>query len=325
VIADALKLTVYFGERDRVHGRRLSDVLLDACERRGLRAAVLLRAAEGFGIKHHLRSDRLLTLSEDLPLVVVAVDERARVEAALPEVVDLAGDGLVTLERARLLAGDLDAPAPATGAKLTLYGGRGDDPRALVEVLRRHGAAGATVLRGVDGTPHGERRRARLLGRDAGVPSLVVSVGDGAAIARALPDLARRLGRPLATLERVTVLDGGEPSAGPGWTKLSLYAGGGAAADAAVRRLREAGAAGATVLRGVWGYRGDRPPHGDRLLALRRDVPTVTVCVDAPERAARWAELLRPLAGPDALLTAEHVPAYRATGPHIRRGDLRLG
>ena len=208
MIADALKLTVYLGERDRVRGRRLSDVLLEACERHELRAAVLLRAAEGFGLDHHLRTNRLLTLSEDLPLVVVAVDERARVEAALPQFADLAGEGLVTLERARLLACDLDAPAPGTDAKLTLYAGRGDDQRALVDVLRRYGAAGATVLRGVDGTPHGERRRARLLGRGAGVPSLVVSVGDGAAIGRALPELGRRMGRPLATLERVTILDG---------------------------------------------------------------------------------------------------------------------
>jgi hypothetical protein len=33
--------------------------------------------------KHHLRTDRSLTLSEDLPLV--AVDARARIEAMLPE------------------------------------------------------------------------------------------------------------------------------------------------------------------------------------------------------------------------------------------------
>ena len=45
-----------------------------------------MRGVEGFGAKQHLRTDRLLTLSEDLPLVSVAVDTRARIEAALAEV-----------------------------------------------------------------------------------------------------------------------------------------------------------------------------------------------------------------------------------------------
>ena len=66
---DCLKLTIYFGESDRVEGRLLSDVLIDLFEREELQAAVLMRAVEGFGIKHKLRTDRFLTLSEDLPLV----------------------------------------------------------------------------------------------------------------------------------------------------------------------------------------------------------------------------------------------------------------
>ena len=46
----------------------------------------MLRGAEGFGLKHHLRTDRLLTLSEDLPLVSVAVDTRAGSRISLEEV-----------------------------------------------------------------------------------------------------------------------------------------------------------------------------------------------------------------------------------------------
>ena len=72
-----------------------------------------MRGAGGFGAKQHLRTDRLLTLSEDLPLVSVAVDTRARIEAALHELEALRFDGLVTLERARMLTGDLDVgPLP---------------------------------------------------------------------------------------------------------------------------------------------------------------------------------------------------------------------
>ena len=55
--------------------------------------------------------------------------------------------------------------------------------------LHRHGVAGATVLLGVDGTAHGERRRARFFGGNAGVPLMVISVGEEDALAAALPEL----------------------------------------------------------------------------------------------------------------------------------------
>ena len=79
---DCLKLTTYFGERDRAEDGLLGDRLMDIYGEHRLRASVLLRGAEGFGARH-LRTDRLLSLSEDLPVVSVAVDERARIEAML--------------------------------------------------------------------------------------------------------------------------------------------------------------------------------------------------------------------------------------------------
>ena len=68
MIEDSLKLTAYFGERQRIDGRFFADVLLDLCARHEIATSLLLRGVEGFGLKHHLRTDRLLTLSEDLPL-----------------------------------------------------------------------------------------------------------------------------------------------------------------------------------------------------------------------------------------------------------------
>src|ERR687885_521732 len=74
---------------------------------------------------------RRLTLSEDLPMLSVAVDTRARVERLLPEVQAISGHGLITLERARMLTGRSDLAAATAGvaeppdaAKLTVYVGR---------------------------------------------------------------------------------------------------------------------------------------------------------------------------------------------------------
>ncbi|HEX6712357.1 MAG TPA: DUF190 domain-containing protein [Thermoleophilaceae bacterium] len=327
---DTLKLTIYFGERDRTADRFVADALTDIYERHALQASVLLRGIAGYGAKQHLRTDRQLTLSEDLPVVSVAVDRRPLIEQALEEIRPLRFDRLVTTERARLLTGQL-APVELGGeTKLTLYLGRqeraGGRPayQAVVDRLHAGGIAGATVLLGVDGTAHGERRRARFFARNAEVPLMVISVGDGGSIAAVLPELEQLLARPLATLERVRVLkrDGqrfGAPAADGPLQKLMVYAGeqaqhGGRPLYAQlIRRLRAAGAAGATCLRGIWGYHGDHAPHGDTMWQLRRRVPVVTVIVDAPDRIARWFEIVDELTTETGLVTSELVPATPLT------------
>ncbi|MEN3281647.1 MAG: hypothetical protein V7607_2787 [Solirubrobacteraceae bacterium] len=339
---NALKLTTYFGERDRARGRFLSDALADVYAHHRIRASVVMRGVEGFGVKHHLHSDRTLTLSEDLPLVSVAVDRRERIEGVLGEVVELFGDGLITLERA--LMGDA-APSAVGGdaTKLTFYVGRRGAHLAIVDALHRHGVAGATVLLGVDGTTGGGRRRARFFAANVDVPLMVIAVGAPGPIAAALAEIRTLLDEPLFTLERVRVCkrDGvrlAEPAevaasdaSGLGvWQKLMVYCGEQSRHrdrplySELVRALRAAGAAGATSLRGVWGYHGDHEPHGDSLWQLRRRVPVVTVVVDTPERIRRWFAIVDELTAETGLVTSEQVPALRATGPDIARGGLRL-
>ena len=69
-----LRLTTYFGERDRDGGRFLADALVEAYARQGIKVSALVRGAAGFGLHHHFHTDTLLTLSEDLPMLSVAVD-----------------------------------------------------------------------------------------------------------------------------------------------------------------------------------------------------------------------------------------------------------
>ena len=91
-----------------------------------------------------------------------------------------------------------------------------------------------------------------------------------------------------------------------------------------VRALRAAGAAGATNLRGIRGYHGDHAPHGDTFWQLRRRAPVVTVVVDTPERIRRWFAIVDELTDETGLVTSELVPAFRATGPGLEQGGLRL-
>lgn len=351
---DCLKLTTYFGERHRTEHQFVADALLDLYGRAQVQISLMLRGAEGFGLKHHLRTDRLLTLSEDLPLVSVAVDARPRIEGLLDDVISIKRHGLITLERARMLSGDI-APAPPAAqldeaTKLTIYVGRQERAYgypafvAVCELLHRRGVAGATVLLGVDGTVRGARQRARFFGRNADVPVMIIAVGSGDQISRVLPELGGLLHRPLLTLERVRVCkrDGrllSAPTPLPStdehglaiWQKLMVYAsehahhGHSPLHVSLVRRLRESGASGVTCVRGVWGFHGDQPPHGDRLPQVRRRVPVVTIIVDTPERIAQSFAVVDEVTGQTGLVTSEMVPATAALTDGRRvHGRLRL-
>jgi PII-like signaling protein len=350
---DCLKLTTYFGERDRTDDALLADELLDIYGGHRVQASVLLRGAEGFGRLHHLHTGRLLSLSEDLPVVSVAVDKRERIETMLDLVLQAKRRGLITLERARLLSGEIahvDLPGQLGEAtKLTVYVGRqervGRNPAfvAVCELLHQRGISGATVLLGVDGTSRGRRRRARFFGRNADVPMMIISVGSGESIAGVLPELSEMLSEPLLTLERVRVCkrDGellATPHELPGtdehglalWQKLMIHTSDSASYDgrslhlAIIRRLRESDAAGATSLRGIWGFHGAHAPHGDKFFQFRRHVPVITIVIDTPERIARSFEIIDELTTQHGLVTSEMVPAVTAMSKTERRGGLRL-
>ena len=96
---DGIKLTSYLGERHRANGTFVGDALIDLYGRHQIAASILLRGIQGFGLKHHLRTDSSLSLSEDLPLTAIAVDTRPNIEAVLDQTLELNRTGLVTLER----------------------------------------------------------------------------------------------------------------------------------------------------------------------------------------------------------------------------------
>jgi PII-like signaling protein len=349
----ALKLTIYFGERDRAGRRSAADALGRLFADRGVAVASLLRGIEGFGTKHLLQTHRILSLSEDLPLVWVAVDAAERIAPLAREVDELLPRGLVTLERARLLLAPDDAPLGdldgEDDVKLTLYPGRGERHAgraayvAMVDALREAGVGGASVLLGVDGVRDGRRRRARLIGTNAAVPAMLIAVGSPEGVGRAVSAVRGIAPECPVTVERVRILkrDGvplrslrrppPEDEAGLGiWQKVMIFTAedsrgvAGPLYAEAVRWLRDAGVAGATVLRGVWGYSGRGRPEGDRVLRLARRVPAVVVAVDRPDRiAAAWPVIDR-LTARSGVVTGELVPAFRARAGSRRVGGLEL-
>jgi PII-like signaling protein len=98
-----LLVRIYLGERDQWHGRPLYQAIVERLRERGLAGSTVLRGIEGFGARQHIHSTRILSLSEDLPILIEAVDTEEKVRAILPELDEMLGDGLITLEKVEVL------------------------------------------------------------------------------------------------------------------------------------------------------------------------------------------------------------------------------
>jgi PII-like signaling protein len=94
----ARRLTIFIGESDQYRHHPLYTEIVHRAHKAGLAGATVLRGIEGYGASSHIHTTRLLSLSEDLPIAIVIVDEPERVDAFLPQLDELVGEGLVILD-----------------------------------------------------------------------------------------------------------------------------------------------------------------------------------------------------------------------------------
>jgi PII-like signaling protein len=94
----ALRLSVFVGESDQWHHHPLYTEIVHRAHAAGLAGASVLRGIEGFGKSSHIHTTRILSLSEDLPVAIIIVDEEAKIRAFLPQVEELVTEGLVILD-----------------------------------------------------------------------------------------------------------------------------------------------------------------------------------------------------------------------------------
>ncbi|WP_199431672.1 DUF190 domain-containing protein [Qaidamihabitans albus] len=99
----ALRLTVYLGEDDSWQHRPLYHEVVRRARDAGLAGASVLRGIEGYGAGSLIHTSRLLSLSEDLPVAVVIIDEEQRVRDFLPQLDELIDGGLVTLDEVEVV------------------------------------------------------------------------------------------------------------------------------------------------------------------------------------------------------------------------------
>jgi PII-like signaling protein len=100
---DAMKLTVYTGDSFRYGHKKLYYAIVVALHEEGIAGATVLHGIEGYGADKQIHTARILDLSGDLPVVIIAVDRTEKIEAVLPKLDAMIDKGLLTTEEVRVI------------------------------------------------------------------------------------------------------------------------------------------------------------------------------------------------------------------------------
>ena len=104
VEGDGQLLRIFIGESDRWGNQPLTEAIVRRAHEEGLAGATVLRGLEGFGAHSRIHSTKILRLSEDLPVVIEIIDRPERIEAFLPLLDEMVGEGMMTLEKVHIIA-----------------------------------------------------------------------------------------------------------------------------------------------------------------------------------------------------------------------------
>ncbi|MGH3432622.1 MAG: DUF190 domain-containing protein [Thermocrispum sp.] len=93
-----MRLTIYVGEGDTWQHHPLHHEIVRRAMAAGLAGASVFRGVEGYGEHAQLHTTRFLSLSEDLPVAIVIVDDEQRLRAFVETLGEVVSEGLVTLD-----------------------------------------------------------------------------------------------------------------------------------------------------------------------------------------------------------------------------------
>lgn len=96
-------LRIFIGESDKWQGKPLYEAIVRKARELHLAGATVLRGPMGFGANSRMHTTKILRLSEDLPIVIEIVDSQQKIDELMPFIDEAVREGLVTLERVRVI------------------------------------------------------------------------------------------------------------------------------------------------------------------------------------------------------------------------------
>jgi PII-like signaling protein len=96
-------MRIHIGESDKWHSKPLHEALVELFRKEGFSGVTVLRGVAGYGGSSVYHTDKLLRLSQDLPIVLEVIEYQERIEQMLPRLDEMVEGGLITLEKVRVI------------------------------------------------------------------------------------------------------------------------------------------------------------------------------------------------------------------------------
>ena len=215
------KVTIYVGEAVKHKHEPIYVAVLNYLFYHGVSGATVLRGAAGFGSDHHLQMARFVETSLNLPVKIEFVETPEKVEEILPKLLELVDQGLVDVHDTTIVrAPGSQETAPVASATLNgrakmmrIFLGEQDKWRgkplhaAILESLRAHDIAGATVYRGICGYgAHSRIHKETRMRLSSDLPIMISVIDEEAKLRAYLPILEQMLDGGLIALSDVDVI-----------------------------------------------------------------------------------------------------------------------
>jgi uncharacterized protein len=96
-------MRIHIGESDKWHGKPLYEAIVEMLRKAQFSGVTVLRGVAGYGGSSVYHTDKLLRLSQDLPIILEIVESTERIEQILPRLDAMVEGGLITLEKVRVI------------------------------------------------------------------------------------------------------------------------------------------------------------------------------------------------------------------------------
>ncbi len=98
-----LQLTIYLNEADRMGDIPLHEDIVRRLLRFEIAGATVTFGMMGYGKHAKVHRKRLFGVSDDKPVIIIAVDEERRIRPILPELKSVLLEGLITLHEVEVV------------------------------------------------------------------------------------------------------------------------------------------------------------------------------------------------------------------------------